>query len=213
MKRDDNLADKEESTESNCQEWDIKTLYKVAFEDMVEQRTTMMKFLYKEYGIEAVEKFFLQDNPTWAETLKVGKIKKAIVKALSHLAPRQIMNKVAEMIIEQAQYLVPLDKIDFVETDEKNMKIVRITKCPVRRQFKKTIKKLNFNDISESWICSFACVPVLSQYCAIGNISLIQEYDEEIKGCYLKLFLENKIDDELIPEKPNQPIPAENSRK
>ncbi|MHA1269895.1 MAG: hypothetical protein ACTSPY_08945 [Candidatus Helarchaeota archaeon] len=207
------MADTEDLKELNCQEWDIKTLYKVAFEDMIQQRTTMMQFLLKEYGIEAVEKFFLNDNPNWAEILKVGKIKKAIVKALSHLAPRQIMNKVADMIIEQAQYLVPLDHIECLDIEEKNFKVVKISKCPVRKQFKKTLKKLDFNNMSESWICSFACVPVLGQYCAIGNISLIQEYDEEIKGCYLKLFLEKKVDADLVKESTSHPIPAEDGRK
>jgi len=200
---------KENSNDLGCQEWDIKTLYKVAFEDMIQQRTTMMQFLLKEYGIEAVEKFFLKDNPYWAEVLKVGKIKKAIVKALSHLTPHQIMNKVAEMIIEQAQYLVPLDHIEYVETNDKNFKIVRVSKCPVRKQFRKTLKKLDFTNMSESWICSFACVPVLSQYCAIGNISLIQEYDPNIKGCYLKLFLEKKVDEEYIKEQSSRLITAE----
>jgi len=196
------MSEEENIEKPTCNEWDIKTLYKVAFEDMIQQRTTMMQFLLKEYGIEAVEKFFVHDNPYWAEILKVGKIKKAIVKALSHLAPGQIMKKVAEMIIEQAQYLVPLDHIDFINPDEnKNIRIVRVTKCPVRKQFKKTLKKLNFTDMSESWICTFACVPILRQYCAIGNISLIQEYDEEIKGCYLKLYLEKKVDEELLEKK------------
>jgi hypothetical protein len=208
------VADLEES-DPNCNEWNSEMLYQVAFEDMIQQRTTMMQFLLQEYGIDAVEKFFLSDNPAWAETLKVGKIKKAIVKALSHLAPRQIMNKVAEMIIEQAQYLVPLEKIDYVEPPDqnKNMKIVRVQKCPVRRQFRKTLKRLDFKDMSESWICTFACVPVLAQYCAIGNVSLLQEYDEEIKGCYLKLFLEKKVDGELIKEGAKETVAAENGRK
>ncbi|MBD3230535.1 MAG: hypothetical protein GF329_20315 [Candidatus Lokiarchaeota archaeon] len=207
------MADIEEIEEMNLNEWNLKTTYKVAFQDMIQQRTTMMKFLLENYGIDAMEKFFLEDNPAWAEELKVGRIKKAIVKALSHLAPKQIMNKVADMIIEQAQYLVPLEKIDYVKTDEKNMKIVRVKKCPVRREFRKTLKKLNFNDMSESWICSFACVPVLAQYCQVGNISLLQEYDESIKGCYLKLFLEKKVDGELMKEGAKEPVPAEDGRK
>ena len=207
------MADIEELNELNCQEWDIKTTYKVAFDDMIQQRTTMMQFLLQEYGIEAVEKFFLYDNPIWAETLKVGKVKKTIVKALSHLAPRQIMNKVAEMIIEQAQYLVPLKNIENVETENKNSKIVKISKCPVRKQFRKTIKKLNFTDMSESWVCTFACVPVLSQYCKIGAISLIQEYEKEEKCCFLKLGLNKKVDRELIKEVVTKPVAAENGRK
>ena len=204
------MTDSEDNIIEHIQKWDVGTRYNVAHEDMIQQRATMMQFLLREYGIEAVEKFFLNQNPAWAENLKVGKIKKVIVKALSKLAPRQIMNRVAEMIIEQAQYLVDLDNIESVPTDNNNMLMIKVSKCPVRKEFKKTIKKLDFNNMSEGYICTFACVPVLRQYCSVGNVSLSHEYNEEFKGCYLKLFLEKRIGEELIEESTVEPATAEN---
>ncbi len=191
------ISESQESLDSFPYErsvWDIKTLYQVAFADMIEQRTTMMKFLLNNYGIEAVEKFFLHDNPQWAEKLKVGKVKKVFAKLISKLAPRMIMNKLSDIIIENAQYLVPLDHITLPEADD-DKKFIKIENCPVLKRFKKTLKALNFNDLEERYICTFACVPVIAQMASVGNCNVSAEYQE--KGCQLHVSLKAKSSENL----------------
>ncbi|NVM31323.1 MAG: hypothetical protein HWN65_20965 [Candidatus Helarchaeota archaeon] len=178
-----------ENNESKFNEWDLKTKYRVAFADMVEQRTTMMKFLLDNYGIEVVEKFFLLDNPEWAEKLKVGRMKKIFAKMISKLAPSLLMRRLSGIIVSQAQYLVGVEYVAITElTDDYEM--LEITNCPVLKQFKKTIKALKFNDLEKRYICSFACVPVLAKMCAVGNCNLKADYTD--KGCFLKVSLRAK---------------------
>lgn len=175
-------------------EWDLKTIAQTRFADMIEQRTTIMKFLLDEYGIKAMEKFFLDVNPLWAEHLKVGTLKKVFAKMLSKLMPRTIMEKLSEIIIENAQYLVGLENIHVTEiTDDYEM--IDITECPVIKQFKKTLKTLKFENLEERYICTFGCVPILRQMSAVGNCDLLAEYNE--KGCELKVALKAKAFEEL----------------
>lgn len=180
-----------EIKENKFNEWDIKTKYRVAFADMIEQRTTMMKFLLDRYGIEAVEQFFLHNNPEWAEKLKVGKMKKIFAKMLSKLLPKTILTKLSNIVIENGQYLVGVEHINVPESTD-DRRIIQITDCPVKKQFKKTIKSLKFNEIEERYICSFACVPVLAQMCAVGNCNLNAEYLDKEKGCNLIVTLKAK---------------------
>ncbi|MHA1650126.1 MAG: hypothetical protein ACTSYB_08025 [Candidatus Helarchaeota archaeon] len=192
----------------NWNEWDIKTKYNVAFADMIEQRTTMMKFLIDNFGIEAMEKFFLKDNPEWAEKLKIGTLKKLFVKMLSKLLPKQILAKVCDIIIENAQYLVGLDHISVVKTAD-NYRTVQVTNCPVLKQFKKNLKRLKFDNLEERYICTFACVPVLGQMCQAGSCVLSAEYFE--KGCYLTVSLKPKEPDVLEPQtEPGTTLPLKN---
>ncbi|MHA1266356.1 MAG: hypothetical protein ACTSRS_14075 [Candidatus Helarchaeota archaeon] len=186
------LPPSETSSEKSSYErsiWDLKTLYQVAHADMIEQRCTIMKFLLMNYGIEAVEDFFLRQNPEWSEQLKVGKMKKIFAKLISKLMPKMILNKLSDIIIENAQYLVPLDHI-VIDDATDNYKLIHITKCPVLKQFKKTIKTLKFHDLEERYVCSFACVPVLAQMAAVGNCCVSAEYIE--KGCQLRVSLKPK---------------------
>ena len=150
-----------------------------------------MKFLLDNYGIEAVEDFFLNQNPVWSETLKVGKMKKIFAKLISKFAPKFLMDKLAGMIIENAQYLVPLDRMTIREATE-DYKIIEISKCPVLKKFKKTIKTLKFNDLEKRYICTFACVPVLAQMAAVGNCSVTSDYTHDDKGCQLCVSLKAK---------------------
>ncbi|NVM52081.1 MAG: hypothetical protein HWN66_00165 [Candidatus Helarchaeota archaeon] len=179
--------------------WDLKTKYRVAFADMIEQRTTMMKFLLDNYGIETVEKFFLSDNPEWAEKLKVGKMKKIFAKMISKLAPSLLMRRLTGIIVSQAQYLVGIDYITVTELTD-NCEILEISNCPVLKQFKKTIKALKFSNLERRYVCSFACVPVLAQMCAVGNCNLKADYTD--KGCYLIITLKPK---ESAESKQSQP--------
>lgn len=188
-------------------EWDAKTIAQTRFADMIEQRTTMMKFLLDEYGIKAMEKFFLDRNPLWAEQLKVGKMKKVFAKILSKLMPKTIMEKLAEIIIENAQYLVGLENIAITESTD-DYEIITITDCPVVKQFKKTIKALQFNNLEERYICTFGCIPILRQMSAVGNCNLVGEYDE--KGCQLKLTLKPKPIEALETAESNEVIPLKN---
>jgi len=187
--------------------WDIKTLYQVAHQDMIEQRTTIMKFLLDNYGIEAVETFFLNQNPQWAEQLKVGKMKKIFAKIISKLAPRTIMNKLADIIIENAQYLVPLENITINEASD-NYKIIEITKCPVLKEFKKTLKTLKFTNLEERYVCTFACVPVLAQMASVGNCDVSGDYYE--KGCRLKVSLKAKAFESLNQSEAENVAPVRN---
>jgi len=171
--------------------WNMKTLYQIAHKDMIEQRTTMMKFLLDNYGIEAVEEYFLNQNPQWAETLKVGKLKKIFAKLISKLAPKLTMVKLSDIIIENSQYLVGLDHITISETTD-TYRMIRITKCPVKKQFKKTLKTLKFTDLEERYICTFACVPVMAQMCTVGNCDLRAEYLDKENGCNLIVTLKAK---------------------
>jgi hypothetical protein len=175
-------------------QWDLKTIAQTRLADMIEQRTTMMKFLLDEYGIKAMEKFFLNQNPLWAEQLKVGTMKKVFAKMLSKLMPRTIMEKLGEIIIENAQYLVGLENIAITETTD-DYEIISITDCPVVKQFKKTLKTLKFHNLEERYICTFGCFPVLRQMCAVGNCHLTAEYTE--KGCQLKMALKPRPLEEL----------------
>jgi hypothetical protein len=169
--------------------WNHKTLYQVAHADMIQQRTTIMEYLLVNYGIESVEKFFLQDNAQWAEKLKVGKMKKIFAKLISKLAPRLVMNKISDIILSNAQYLVPIKHMAIDEADE-DRKIIEITKCPVLKEFKKTIKTLKFSNLEERYICTFACIPVIAQMAAVGNCNVVGEYFE--KGCTLRVTLKAK---------------------
>jgi len=169
--------------------WDLKTTYQVAFADMIEQRTTIMEFLLVNFGIEAVEKFFLSDNPRWAEKLKVGKMKKIFAKIIAKLAPRMILNKLSDIILENAQYLVPLKHATINEASN-DYKIIEITNCPVLKQFKKTIKSLNFSNIEERYICTFGCIPILNQMAGVGNCNVSGTYNE--KGCFINVTLKAK---------------------
>jgi hypothetical protein len=187
--------------------WSTKTLYQIAHQDMIEQRTTIMKFLLDTYGIEAVEEFFLNQNPQWAEQLKVGKMKKIFAKLISKLAPRMIMNKLSDIIIENAQYLVPLENININEAFD-DFKIIEITKCPVLKQFKKTLKSLKFSNLEERYICTFACVPVLDQMAQVGNCNVTSEYFE--KGCHLKVALNAKGFDALKSPEGEKAAPIRN---
>ena len=187
--------------------WNIKTLYQIAHQDMIEQRTTIMKFLLDNYGIEAVEEFFLNQNPQWAEQLKVGKVKKIFAKLISKLAPRMIMNKLSDIIIENAQYLVPLENISINEAFD-DFKIIEITKCPVLKEFKKTLKSLKFSNLEERYICTFACVPVLDQMAQVGNCNVTSEYFE--KGCHLKVCLNAKGFDALNSPESEKAAPIRN---
>jgi hypothetical protein len=188
-------------------EWDLKTKYQVAFADMIEQRTTMMKFLLDHYGIDAVEKFFLKENPGWAEHLKVGTMKKVFAKLLAKLLPRQLMAKLAEIIIENAQYLVGLENIAITESTD-DYEIISITDCPVVKQFKRTLKALKFQNLEERYICTFGCFPVLRQMSAVGNCNLLAEYTE--KGCQLKMALKPKAIEELELAESEEPVSLKN---
>ena len=182
-------ADSIESNESKFNEWDLKTKYRVAFADMIEQRTTIMKFLLDRYGIEALEQFFLYDNPEWAEKLKVGKLKKIFAKMISKLAPGLMMKRLAGIIISQAQYLVGIDHVAITEVTDDYEKL-EITNCPVLKQFKKTLKALKFENLERRYVCSFACVPVLNQMCGVGNCHLTADYTD--KGCKLNVSIKPK---------------------
>ncbi len=171
--------------------WNMKTLYQVAHQDMIEQRTTIMKFLLENYGIEAVEEFFLHQNPHWSETLKVGKLKKIFAKLISKLSSKLILNKLSDIIIENAQYLVPLTHMTIREASDE-YKLIEISKCPVLKQFKKTIKTLKVNDFEKRYICTFACVPVLAQMAAVGNCAVASDYTHDEKGCLLRVSLKAK---------------------
>ncbi len=179
----DGLQPEEDTNIDNkFNEWDLKTKYRVAFADMIEQRTTIMKFLLDNFGIESVEKFFKYDNPQWAEQLKVGKVKKIFAKMISKLAPSLLMRRLAGIIISQAQYLVGIDHVAIIELTNGYEKL-EISNCPVLKQFNKTLKALKFNNLEKRYICAFACVPVLNQMCAVGNCSLKANYTD--KGCHL----------------------------
>jgi len=188
-------------------EWDAKTIATTRFADMIEQRTTIMKFLLDEYGIKAMEKFFLEINPLWAEQLKVGTLKKVFAKMLSKLMPHTIMEKLSEIIIENAQYLVGLENIHVMEITD-DYELIDITDCPVVKQFKKTLKTLKFENLEERYICTFGCVPILRKMCAVGNCDLIAEYNE--KGCELKVALKPKALEELEIVEPDEGVTLKN---
>ncbi|MFX1297180.1 MAG: hypothetical protein ACFFD2_20290 [Promethearchaeota archaeon] len=185
-------------------EWDLKTKYQIAFADMIEQRTTMMKFLIDNYGIEACMKFFLEQNPEWSEKLKIGKLKKIFAKMLAKLVPKMLLIKLSDIIISNAQYLIGLEHISIQETTNSH-RIIKITKCPVKKQFKKTIKTLKFSDLEERYICTFACIPVLKQMCAVGNCNLRAEYLDKERGCYLIVSLKTK-ESELLDQSKNDSL-------
>lgn len=189
--------------------WNTKTLYQVAHADMIEQRTTIMKFLLMNYGIEAVERFFLEQNPQWAEQLKVGKVKKIFAKLISKLAPRFLMDQLAGIIIENAQYLVPLDHMTINEATD-DYKIIEITKCPVLQNFKKTLKTLKFTDLEKRYVCSFACVPVLNQMASVGNCAVTADYSHDEKGCRLRVCLKAKEPEILSETMENSTVPLRN---
>ncbi len=188
-------------------EWDLKTKYQVAFADAVEQRTTMMKFLLDNYGIEAVEKFFLHDNPQWAEKLKVGLIKKLIAKILAKLLPHQIMRRLSEIIVTEAQYLVGLEHVTISEITD-DYELIDIQDCPVLKQFKRTLKSLKFSNLEERYICTFACVPLIQQMAAVGYCGVQPEYFE--KGCQLRVSLKAKSAEELEQTECDTSVPLKN---
>ncbi|MFX1298751.1 MAG: hypothetical protein ACFFD2_28315, partial [Promethearchaeota archaeon] len=117
-------------------------------------------------------------------------------KIIAKLAPRMIMNKVSDIVIENAQYLVPLNHVTINEASN-DFKIIEITKCPVLKRFKKTIKSLKFNDLEERYICTFACIPVLGQMAAVGNCNVTSEYFE--KGCQIRVTIKAKASELVSP--------------
>lgn len=198
----------ESDIEQKFNEWDLKTKYRVAFADMIEQRTTIMKFLLNNYGIEAVEQFFLHDNPEWSEKLKVGKMKKIFAKMIAKLAPSMMMKRLAGIIISQAQYLVGVDHVTITEITD-NYELLEITNCPVLKQFKKTLKALKFEDLEKHYVCSFACTPVLAQMCSVGNCNLVGEFHD--RGCTLRVSIKAKTPD-MLDQSEADPASIKNGR-
>ena len=126
---------------------------------------------------------------------------------LSKLAPKMIMRRMAEIIVENAQYLVGLDHVTITEISD-DYETLEIKKCPVVKQFKKTIKALNFDDLEKRYVCTFACVPVLNQMCGVGNLYLTADYTED--GCQLLVKMKPKGSEELPQTEKDTGVPLKN---
>lgn len=167
-------------------EWSIKDKYDMAFRDMVELRLTIMKYLLDRYGIEEVREFFEHKNPEWIEKLRIGKMKRGLARALSKLAPKQVMKKMADAVVEQVQYIVPLENIWVGESNNDYIPL-SMTNCPLLKRFNKMARKLKFDDIQERYICEFVCRSTLDHILSVGRCTINATFIE--KGCEAKIVL------------------------
>jgi hypothetical protein len=175
-------------------EWNDYHKYEVTLENLLENHVTYMKFLEDNFGKEAIPKYYDTKNEMNYQR-RIGTGIKLAAKIMKTLSSKKFFDLFIDIMIKQAQYMIPLKCIAGIDYTERKA-VMHIEKCLTKRLFRRGIKKFKVQEqISENAFCEYNCIPTFQTYGRIGNIVVSALFKE--KGC------------DIIAELPrNQPLPS-----
>ncbi len=141
-------------------EKNYKRLLKNAVEDKINNIVFIMKFLNSKGGVELVEDYFANAIPSYVlEFGGVGGAKKWIMRQWLKRSARGYMEKIANTILEDSEWINPPENYEWIEDDENQM--VLKLKCNYRKRLIKAGKKFKCEFDIRDYYCNHACIPIL----------------------------------------------------